>query len=279
VRTTVFLKGCPLSCAWCSNPESQRPEPQLLYFKNLCKGCAACARACPRGAMSVADGTLAFSRDTCTACGACVSACLYEARTLSGRVVTVDEVCDTVREDWRMFMQSGGGITVGGGEALMQPVFLHALLDRLHDGLGYHTCLDTCGFSSWETLRTMLPHLDLILLDIKHMDGARHRAMTGVDNGQILDNARRLGELGFPVLIRVPLIPGFNDDVGNARALGGFLHQAGLSDVELMPYHAYGLTKYAALGREYAMASGLAADVATVVEVLSSFGLHIEVHQ
>jgi len=279
VRSTVFLKGCPLSCAWCSNPESQAPGPQIMYFQDLCRGCGACLRACPHGALALVKESLVHSPDRCLACGACLAACLYEARTLSGKTMTVDEVCQVVREDWRIYEQSGGGITVGGGEALSQPGFLKALLVALHDGLGYHTCLDTSGFAPWETLRGLLPHLDLILLDIKHMDAKAHQSKTGVDNAVILDNASRLSARDFPVIIRVPLIPGFNDGPENLHQLGAFLGGLGFSEVEIMPYHVYGLSKYRALGREYALGALPPPNAASAVHIFQSHGLNVAVHQ
>jgi len=278
VRTTVFFKGCPLSCKWCSNPESQSSRPQILYYKDLCKGCGECVQACAAGAIRVCDGALLYSRDKCVACGECARACPHEARTLSGATMTVDAVCEEVRKDWRTYMHSGGGVTLGGGEALMQPRFLSAVLAKLHDELGYHTCLDTSGFAPWETLQPLLPGLDLILMDIKHMDVVAHRRMTGVDNTMVLDNIRKLAKLSFPVRIRVPLIPGFNDDAINAAALGEFLREVGYVDVELMPYHKFGLSKYAALGLEYQMECSAKPDLNTVVGILETYGLHITIH-
>lgn len=279
VRTTVFLKGCPLSCRWCSNPESQRPDTQILFFQHLCKGCGACLAACPHGAVVERDDSLVFLREFCTACGACVKACNYEARVLSGRAVTIGELCAILRMDWRVYMQSGGGVTVGGGEALMQAEFLLALLTELHDGLGYHTCLDTTGLAPWSVIQGLLPHLDLMLLDIKHLNPEAHLKMTGVDNALILDNARALSRAKFPVIIRVPLIPGFNDSAAHLHALGEFLRDLQFSDVELMPYHAYGLSKYQALGRTYPMQNIPQPDDHAALEILGSCGLNVVVHQ
>lgn len=278
IRTTIFLKGCPLHCAWCSNPESQLPSPQLLFHANLCKGCGRCVEKCPSGAIRMKDGQLSFDRSLCTDCGACAQACRYEARTMSGRTVSVDEVVEFARKDWRYYLESDGGVTFGGGEALMQPDFLREMLLRLHDGLGYHTCLDTTGFTSWEIFSSLLSHLNLILLDIKHMDDAEHKRLTGVSNQQILKNAKKLGEIHFPVLIRVPLIPRYNDTPKNVRALGAFLQGCGLTKVEIMPYHTYGLSKYTALGKTYANISGKP-DVEGTVAGLKSFGLDVMVHQ
>ncbi len=279
IRTTIFFKGCPLSCLWCSNPESQSPKPQVLYFTHLCKGCATCVQVCPQKAISVENDALNYNREKCVNCGACADACLYEARILSGRQVSVEEICEVVSKDWRYYMQSGGGVTCGGGEALMQPDFLRALLTRLRDGLGYHTCLDTSGFAPWKVFETMLPHLDLVLLDIKHMDSAAHKKLTGVDNGPILNNARELGKRAFPVLIRVPLITGANDDEAHIHTLGKFLRENSLCDVELMPYHTYGLNKYRALGIEYPLSERPKPDADACKNILESYGLRVEVHQ
>ncbi len=279
VRSTVFLKGCPLSCAWCSNPESQDPRPQILYFRDLCRRCGACLEACPEGALALEKDAPVLRQDLCRACGACVAACLYEARIRSGEVMTVDAVCRIVQEDWRIYAQSGGGITVGGGEALAQPEFLGALLDVLHDGLGYHTCLDTSGFAPWATLEALLPRLDLILLDIKQVDAAVHRKATGVDNAVILDNAARLRARDFPTIIRVPLVPGVNDDAESLNGLGAFLRRLRFPLVEIMPYHAYGRSKYTALGRDYPLGDLARPDAALAAELLQGYGLEVAVHQ
>lgn len=278
IRTTVFLKGCPLRCAWCSNPESQQSQPQLMFHENLCKGCGTCAEVCPSGAVSRKEGQLFFDRSLCTACGTCAEHCRHEARTITGRTVTLDEVVDFVRQDWRYYMESGGGVTCSGGEAMAQPEFLRALFTRLHDELGYHTCLDTTAYTSWETLASVLPVTSLILLDIKHMDSAEHRRMTGVDNTIILENARKLSSIDFPVIIRVPLIPGFNDTRENVSAMAGFLQELRFCNVELMPYHTFGKSKYAALGRVYVDIPGTP-DVDNTVAVLKAHGLNVLVHQ
>jgi pyruvate formate lyase activating enzyme len=220
---------------------------------------------------------LFFQREQCANCGACVAACAYDARVLAGRELTVDEGVQFARQDWHYYMHSNGGITCSGGEALAQPEFLRALFARMHDELGYHTCLDTTAHASWETLESALSVTDLILLDIKHMDSDRHKSMTGVGNTLILENAKALGKLHFPVLIRVPLIPRFNDTPDNVRQLGEFLEDCRFCDVELMPYHMFGSSKYTALGRHYANIQGKP-DVHGTVAALKKFGLHVTVH-
>lgn len=279
VRTTVFLKGCPLSCRWCSNPESQKSFPQIMHFANLCKKCGSCVEACPQKALRLEDAGPAVDRALCDACGRCAAVCPHAAWSLSGRKVTVQEICDEVREDWRIFMQSGGGITCGGGEALSQPSFLSSLLNALHDELGFHTCLDTSGYAPWQTLEALLPHLDMILLDVKHMASAKHKEATGVHNACILENARRLGQSHFPVIIRLPLIRGFNDDEANLRAMGSFLRETNLRSVEIMPYHDFGVSKYAALGLQYCSFPPPDENVEDVADLLRRYDLEVVVHQ
>ena len=248
-----------------------------MFHERLCKGCGRCITACPSGAVFYDGARLVFQRGRCTGCGACAEVCAYDARTLAAWKLTVDEGVEFARQDWQYYMHSGGGITCSGGEALAQPDFLRELLTRLHEELGYHTCLDTTAHAPWEVLESVLPVTDLILLDIKHMDSNKHKSMTGVGNTLILENAKALGKLHFPVLIRVPLIPQFNDTPDNVRQLGEFLEDCRLNDVELMPYHVFGRSKYEALGREYTSFPGKP-DIDGTVAALKKFGLNVVVH-
>lgn len=279
VRSTVFFKGCPLACWWCANPESQSTAPQLLFFRNLCASCGACLAVCPQGALSLTEDGLRMDRKACTGCGACVPQCRNNARQLSGKLMTVDEICTEVRQHWRIFQQSGGGVTCGGGEALSQAEFLHDLLKALHDEIGLHTCLDTCGMAPWPVLERILPYLDMVLLDIKHMDSGVHKAATRAGNETILANARALAKAKMPVLVRVPLIPGFNDTDENLHALGAFLKKNGLTEAELMPYHTLGLNKYAALGQTYMHQAETRPRTETAAELLRHYDVRVLVHQ
>ncbi|MDR1854323.1 MAG: glycyl-radical enzyme activating protein [Azoarcus sp.] len=279
VRSTVFLKGCPLACRWCGNPESQSARPQLMYFTHLCAACGQCVKTCPNRAMRCEGEGVRFDPSRCFACGACVPGCLRGARSVSGIRLGVEEIVAEVRQHWRIFSQSGGGVTVSGGEPLAQRDFLHALLRELHDEAGLHTCLDTCAKAPWPVLERMLPHLDLVLLDVKHVDEAKHREWTGSGNADILDNARRLGASALDVLVRVPLIPGFNDSDPELYDLADFLVAAGLKQVEIMPYHLLGLGKYRALGMRYPLSVDEKPRVDEAVDIFSSSGIAVEVHR
>ena len=278
VRSTIFFKGCPLSCTWCSNPESQQQIPQILYFQTLCTLCGTCVTSCPSGALCSDAGSIKKRTHLCESCGECISACTSKAHVLSGQLESINEICSEVREHWRIFMHSGGGITCSGGEPLAQPVFLRALLTKLHDELGFHTCLDTSGYAPWKTLESMLPHLDMILLDIKHMDDDAHQKGTGISNDVILQNAMNLGKLDIPVTIRLPLIPNFNDSLNNLEQMGEFLKENGLSTVEIMVYHEFGLSKYHALQLDYQMPAPLPPATSAASETLKKFGLNVSVH-
>lgn len=264
IRTTVFLSGCPLSCWWCHNPESQSRTPQLLYRPNRCLACGTCAEVCPEGAIHLECGSSASAyaevklrrsvvtdREKCTACQTCVSACYAGARQFSGYETTVGEVMAQVKREIPFYDESGGGVTFSGGEPLMQPTFLSALLTACRRE-EIHTTVDTSGFANWNVFEQIRGDVDLFLFDLKHMDSVRHREVTGVPNEVILDNLKKLAERGHKILARIPLIPGINDDEENLQASGKFLASLPhLEGVELMGYHDIAQAKYQALGWEY----------------------------
>ncbi len=250
IRTTVFLKGCPLTCACCHNPESQAPGAEVILRPGRCLRCGACLPECPTGAATLGPGGPVVDPARCLRCGDCAEACPAGARERIGRVMTAEAVVAEIARDEPFFAESGGGATFSGGEPLQQPDFLAGLL-RLCREAGIHTALDTCGHAPWETVARVLPWTDLVLYDLKHPDDAAHRAFTGVSNATILANLRRLAASGPPVVVRVPVVPGFNDDDATARALAALLAELETRPpVELLPYHQLGADKYARLGRE-----------------------------
>ena len=253
IRTTVFLKGCPLSCLWCHNPESISPSPQLLFTPSKCIGCGNCFDACPEGVHRLVDGIHIIDREKCRTHGDCVDGCYAGALEMAGHETTVDEVMEEVLRDRTFHATSGGGVTLSGGEPLAQHEFSAALLREAKDE-GLHTALDTSGHAPWPRLEEILRHVDLVLYDLKHMDPRRHAELTGVFNDLILENLRRLDRLGKATWIRIPLIPGLNDDDPNYEAMGELLSTLeNVERVEILRYHRLAETKYASAGMEYAL--------------------------
>jgi len=253
IRTTVFLKGCPLACVWCHNPETIATGPELGYLAHKCVGCGECARVCPEGAQRMEDGRHVFDRTRCVACGACAEVCLGDALLFYGREVTPEQVLSTVLEDRAFYESTGGGVTLSGGEPLLQAGFCAELLG-MAKGEGLHTAVDTCGMAPWEAFAEVLPVTDLFLYDVKQVDPALHRRDTGGDNGLILANLRRLCECGAAVEVRIPLIPGMNDDGRSIDAAGALLGGLGhIQAVKVLPFNPLARSKYAALGKEAPM--------------------------
>jgi pyruvate formate lyase activating enzyme len=250
IRTTVFLKGCPLRCRWCHNPEGVSPRPQLSFMPDRCIGCGRCLKVCPQGAHQVAEGRHWLLREKCLVCGACAAECHAKALEIVGRQVTVREVLDEVLRDRPVYETSHGGMTLSGGEPTMQIEFAEALL-REAKGQGLHTCIETSGASEWERLERLRPWVDLWLFDWKETDPARHRELTGVSNERIAGNLRRLDGAGAAIVLRCPIVPGLNDRddhfAGIARLAGELRHVLG---VELTPYHRLGEGKLKRFGLE-----------------------------
>ena len=280
IRTTVFLKGCPLSCRWCHNPEGIDEAPVLMINADRCVTCGACSEACPVEIGGAAPAGQQWDRGACIRCGSCVEACQADARELVGHDYGVDELVDELERDRVFFETSGGGVTFSGGEPLAQSGFL---IDCLREcrRRGLHTAIDTCGLAPKEILLEVASGADLLLYDLKHMDPMRHRSETGADNRLILENLRALSESNVDVWIRVPLIPGFNDDAANMEATGAFLE--GLPRrhrVFVLPYHGIATGKRSRL-EETTAESGLqspdAQTLGAVAEVLAHHNLDVTV--
>ncbi len=256
IRTTVFLKGCPLRCLWCANPESNEFYPQLMTYSSKCSACGRCIPVCPNQAISIfEEGDPApyavTDRTKCVNCGKCISICPAEAREIAGENKTVDEVITEVLKDKLFLTASGGGMTISGGEALAHADFSAALFKAAKDN-GLHTAIETCSFASRENVDKVFKYVDLGLLDIKHMNSTVHQKLTGVPNEIILDNIRHVyHDLHIPVIIRIPTIPGYNADTGNIAATAKFVKEQLGDDVaiHLLPYHQLGESKTESLGQ------------------------------
>jgi pyruvate formate lyase activating enzyme len=249
IRTTLFLKGCPLGCPWCQNPEGRSPAPELIWRGRHCLGCEDCLEDCPEGALSTSGNGLFIDRTICNTCGDCVSRCPSGALEMIGRRITVHEAMAEIEKDLVFYDESGGGVTFSGGEPFMQPEFLADIL-RACRQRGIATAVDTSGYVRNEVMLGMLDDIDLLLWDLKIMDDAMHRKLTGVSNRMILENLRTVAEMSRPTIVRFSLIPGMNADEANVKALGEFVSSTGgLGRVDILPYHKAGLGKAALLGR------------------------------
>ncbi|WP_367924131.1 glycyl-radical enzyme activating protein [uncultured Ruthenibacterium sp.] len=250
IRTTVFLKGCPLNCRWCANPESKSTQTELLHSPKLCAGCRCCEHACPNGGIHWEDGKLRVDKDKCTGCLSCVAACPTHALTAQGEAYTVEEVLEKVLQDKAFYDRSGGGVTLSGGEPLMQKEFALELLKALK-AHGIHTTVETTGYVDSEDFRRLIEYIDLLYMDCKHPDSEMHRKMTDVPNELILANMKQAVDSGKDVVVRIPVIPRFNHSVEVARQYTQLLSRIGVKKVHLLPFHQMGLGKWEALGLEY----------------------------
>ncbi len=256
IRTVVFLKGCPLRCLWCSSPLCQTMDPSLVYLQYKCISCEACLPACPQQALLLdAGGKIGRNFEKCTHCGTCAKVCPVGAREMRGSTMSVDEVFEKVEKDRIFYRRGNGGVTLSGGEVLMQASFATNLLRRCWDRL-IHTAIETCAFGDWEDLRAILTYTNIALIDIKHSDPSIHKRLTGHSNRQIADNIRKAAayclELKRSLILRLAVVPGMNDSPENLRGIALFLKGLpGGWELNLLPYHKYGISKYDWLGREY----------------------------
>lgn len=250
IRTTVFFKGCPLRCEWCSNPESQIKNVQILHDQSKCSYCLSCVAACPNGAITHEDNKIIINEDKCVGCLTCVNSCPNRALSYEGDYQTIEEIVDICMQDIDFYEESGGGVTISGGEGMSQPEFLKKLIAELKKN-SVHVAIETTGYVKKETFEELARELDLLLFDVKHYDREKHYNGTKVYNDLIVENLKWAIDNGIEVLPRIPVIPDFNDSLEDAEGLAKLLVEVGAKKVQLLPFHQFGEKKYELLNRNY----------------------------
>ncbi|HET6411547.1 MAG TPA: glycyl-radical enzyme activating protein [Anaeromyxobacter sp.] len=282
IRTTLFLKGCPLRCLWCQNPEGLEGAIRLWHFQNLCERCGTCVEACPQRALALAEEGMHIDRSRCDLCGKCIDACPRNALAFDGRDLEVDEAVAQLAADKVFFDRSGGGVTFSGGDPLLQADFVLAVARGLK-ARGIHTAIETSLFASWATVESLLPVIDLFIVDLKVADPARHTELTGQESGPILDNARRLAAAlagTGRLLLRVPLIPHLTAEPANLSALAALAASIDpAAPIELMNHNPLAAAKYRRMGKEHALANETSSfterELAAYRAVFAERGLHV----
>jgi pyruvate formate lyase activating enzyme len=252
IRTIIFLKGCPLHCSWCANPESQLPYPEIIYNEEICIKCETCIDVCPHRAVVKKNNQIVMIRSLCQHCGNCSQNCPTKAMQLKGKKMSIDQIMNIVEKDKEFYKTSRGGVTISGGEPLFQANFLKKLLEECHIR-DLHTVVETAGFASWSSIKAIIPYTDIFFYDLKIMNNDKHLQYTGVQNDLILNNLTKLQKETNQIVIRIPVIPGINDDDENVSLLTNFLKKIRFKKIDLLPYHFYGEKKYKMLGRSYAL--------------------------
>lgn len=250
IRTTVFFKGCPLRCEWCSNPESQIKNVQILHDQSKCSYCLSCVAACPNGAITHEDNKIIINEDKCVGCLTCVNSCPNRALSYEGDYQTIEEIVDICMQDIDFYEESGGGVTISGGEGMSQPEFLKKLISELKKN-SVHVAIETTGYVKKEIFEELAKELDLLLFDVKHYDREKHYNGTKVYNDLIVENLKWAIDNGIEVLPRIPVIPDFNNSLEDAEGLAELLVEVGAKKVQLLPFHQFGEKKYELLNRNY----------------------------
>lgn len=280
IRTLVFLKGCPLRCLWCANPESQEPIPQISSLYNRCIGCDICKKVCPQNAITLIDGVYKIDIELCDNCGLCAEECYAESKRIVGKEMTVEEVIDEIMKDSSFYKRSGGGVTFSGGEPLMQPDFLLEILKECKR-LKVNTAIETSGYADSDVIKEIAKYLDLIYYDIKHIDPNKHKELTGLPNEKILDNLKSLNDMRSSIIVRIPIIPTCNDDENNIKGIAEFcVRLKSIVRIELLPYHNLGESKYRSINKEYSL-EGLEKPTAeymeNICEIVKKAGMDCEI--
>jgi pyruvate formate lyase activating enzyme len=279
IRTTIFLKGCPLHCWWCHNPEGQGTAPELMYRSTRCTGCAECVNICPKDAISCRDKSISIDRRKCDVCGRCCQTCPTQALTIVGKETSLKEVLKEIDKDLIFYDESEGGLTASGGEPLFQLGFLNALLAECKER-NINTAVDTCGYAPHKSIGMISDKVDLFLYDIKMMDRRKHRQYTGVSNKPILENLRGLAQNGSNILVRFPIIPRINDGEDNVNQTAEFLVSCQTKNINLLPYHRAGIEKYTGLGRTYKLPEIRSPSDRKLTQIrkeLEAFGLRVKI--
>lgn len=277
IRSTVFLKGCPLRCKWCANPESWNSAPEVLFFREQCSGCGRCVQVCSTGAIETESGTISgFARERCCGCFECCTACPTGARKKIGYTATVESVLKVIKRDAIFYRESGGGVTFSGGEPFAQPEFLRQLVVSC-SRLGLDTAVETCACFDWEQVKDIFDLLDCVFVDIKHMDDQVHKGLTGVGNRRILENIALISRMHPKTIVRVPLIEGVNADELNIRKMCEFLRQnTRVEGIEMLPYHDFGVSKYRAVGVEcQAFTAPDAEKIEGIKKIILDYGINV----
>lgn len=280
IRTTVFFKGCPLHCSWCHNPEGISPQVEIHFWEKRCIACHECADACEFGALNFIQGLRVHNSVLCHGCGACAQACPTEATQIIGSKMSVETLMSELKKDIIYYDQSNGGVTFSGGEPLLQDDFLEQVLIACQD-YGIHTVVDTAGYVPSNSILRILPHTDLFLYDIKFFDSKRHFHATGVHNEQILTNLELLVKKGAQVILRIPIIPGVNDDDENINQVGIYIKQLNnIKEVNLLPYHRTALGKHQRMGNHYSLENIVAPtqnQMCQIICQLESYGCKVTI--
>jgi pyruvate formate lyase activating enzyme len=251
IRTTIFLKGCPLKCLWCFNPEGIKTQPEIIWYNEKCGRCFRCIEVCPNHAIIHKKISIITNMKKCNTCGKCEEVCFYEARKIIGKYMNVKEVLNEILKDKLFYENSGGGITLSGGEVTLQPEFALSILKE-SKRKDINTAIETCGYAKWSIFKTLIPYIDLILYDLKQIDEAKHRIYTGVSLDLIIDNLSRIDQIGIPLWIRIPFIPGYTDQEENIFKVANFLSRLqSIQRIDLLLYRTLGIPKYKSLGIKY----------------------------